>query len=137
MDVRPEARHSEPPMQQGGVSSNPAKTTYIDTQRAAPNRVVGVLVCTDGKLLGEIYGLRDGENKLGRDPACQVRFSERDGRISRMHAQIVHDGGYFTIEPLNQDNPTRLNEEVIQERVALDDRAVIYLGRSEFAFRTI
>ena len=113
-----------------------ARTVY-HPQGSSLGPVVGVLVGVEGKLSGEIFALRDGENSLGRDPKCEVRFPERDPRISRRHAQIVHSGGLFAIRPLSAENPTHVNRERIEDVTELPDRAQVSIGASEFRFLAV
>ncbi|MCM1036124.1 MAG: FHA domain-containing protein [Bacteroides sp.] len=47
--------------------------------------------------------------ELGRDPACQVRFDESFGTVSRRHAAIIKDGDNWKLVQLSKTNPTYLN----------------------------
>jgi len=129
------------PQASGGVSRLPleegvGKTVYAP-HAASKEQIVGVLVAVAGKLEGELYAIRDGKSVLGRAPKCELRFSERDQGISRVHAQIIHDHGLFAIEPLSAENPTLVNRERIQGRAELPDRAEISIGLSEFRFLVV
>ena len=117
-------------------SHDSEKTVYGGSVESS-GRIVGVLVGIEGKLLGKMYALHDGPNEVGRDAACHVHLPEKDMRISRRHARIVFDGDEFTIEPLQEQNPTRINGECIDEVMELVDGAAIYMGMSEFRFRKI
>ena len=111
---------------------------YDRPETKPKSRIVGVLVGVEGKLEGELYPIFDGENTLGRDPnRFQVAFSQLDPRISRKHAMIIHDEGLFAIKPLNEDNPTLVNDEKLHSIVELPDGATIYMGRSELKFRSL
>ena len=99
---------------------------------------MGVLVGIEGKLEGELYPLYDGDNTLGRDPTqCEVVISELDPSISSKHAKIIHAEGLFAIKPENEENPTLVNDEKLQDMAELSDGATIYMGRSEFRFRSV
>jgi len=96
--------------------------------------VAGVLVGVDGELMGEVYKIRSGENKLGRSESCDVVLPSV--KISREHATIFHEEGIFGIAPLSEKNATFVNDEPV-EACELHDGDVIRLGSSTFRFRTI
>jgi len=139
--VEPPAYHPPQPLASHAPGVRPgafeAAPTVIHTAHQVQDQIVGVLVCMSGELQGELYALRDGESRLGRDPRCEVRFSERDKRISRSHAEILHRQGHFAIRPLSDANPTLVNRDRIDGRVELLDGAEISLGGSHFRFRTV
>jgi predicted component of type VI protein secretion system len=113
----------------------PATIRDRETRR---DRVVGVLVAVDGPLAGESHVIYDGENVMGRDPDCRVALSEQDRRISRRHANLIHKGGRFAIEPLGSE-PTRVDGIKLEKGplTAIDDGSTIYMGWTEFRFRTL
>ncbi len=113
-----------------------AQTQYLAAP-AAPEPVVGVLVGIAGDLEGELHALREGRNALGRDPRCQVQFSEVDKRISRSHAEILCQEGHYAIRPLSESNSTRVDGERIDEQIELRDGALISIGSSDFRFRSV
>jgi pSer/pThr/pTyr-binding forkhead associated (FHA) protein len=71
--------------------------------------------------------------RLGRDPACEVRFDPlRDDRVSRHHASIewaeVEGGFAATLTDLPSSNGTLLNGRQVQAPAALADGDRIQLG---------
>jgi len=104
---------------------------------AARGAVTGVLVGIEGKLEGEVYKVRDGENRLGRAPTAEIRLDDRDETVSREHALIIHRDGAFGIKPLKADNPTFVNGEEVEGGTSLSDGDEIRVGRSTFRFRVV
>lgn len=100
----------------------------------ADSPVTAVLVGIEGELLGKLYALTDGENKLGRAETCEIVLMSPT--ISREHANIVHQDGVFAIIPLSDKNRTYLNDEVV-EGCELSDGDKLRMGRTTFRFRTI
>jgi DNA-binding winged helix-turn-helix (wHTH) protein len=77
--------------------------------------------------------LRDGENVVGRDPACDV-WLDATG-VSRRHARIVIVRGAATLEDLNSKNGTTLQRSTIQAVVPLTDGDWIGFGPVDAQFR--
>jgi pSer/pThr/pTyr-binding forkhead associated (FHA) protein len=100
----------------------------------ADSPVTAVLVGIEGELLGKLYALTNGENKLGRAETCEIVLMSPT--ISREHANIVHQDGVFAIIPLSDKNRTYLNDEVV-EGCELSDGDKLRMGRTTFRFRTI
>ena len=94
------------------AASAEGKTEYINVGSMATSQVVGVLVAVEGELEGQIYGIQDGENRVGRSPTCQVELSSK--KVSREHAKIIHQDGVFAIAPLSEQNPTLVNDEATE-----------------------
>jgi predicted component of type VI protein secretion system len=100
--------------------------------------LVGVLVGIDGELKGHMYGVTDGDNKLGRSQECDLNLL--DPKISREHAMIASEDGVLLILPLSDKNPVFLNDSVVDEGDQLSDGDKLRLGNSgssTFRFRTI
>jgi pSer/pThr/pTyr-binding forkhead associated (FHA) protein len=116
------------------ASSGEGKTEYINVGSLAPSQVVGVLVAVEGELEGQIYGLQDGENRVGRSATCQVELSSK--KVSREHAKIIHQDGVFAIAPLSEQNPTLVNDEAT-EGGELRDGDYVKVGRTTLRFRSI
>lgn len=125
---------------QSGVQSvvpSDAGQTRIITAPAAPRGpVVAVLIGIGGRLIGDVYKVHDGENRLGRLRSADIALDGRDDTISREHALIIHRDGAFGLKPLRSDNPTFVNGEPIEEGTPLSDGDQIKVGQSTFRFRT-
>ena len=140
---RREPRHSAPPPPPHAVHE-PGDATIYETQSRARTGLVGVLAGLEGPNAGLLFPIVDGENRLGRSPECEIQFSSEDRHISRVHARIEYRGGYFAVEPVdektllvNQTGERPERQDAISGMVRLEDGARIYIGRSEFRFRTI
>jgi pSer/pThr/pTyr-binding forkhead associated (FHA) protein len=84
-----------------------------------------------------VFRVFDGENTIGRDTAADVCTGEGDDTISRQHAQIIHREGAFGVKPLRENNPTYLNEEVVEGGAPLSDGDELRLGNTTFKFRVV
>jgi pSer/pThr/pTyr-binding forkhead associated (FHA) protein len=105
-----------------------APTRYINTGDIFKSVVVGVLVAVEGESEGEVYKLKDGENKIGRNPECDVQIPSRD--ISRPHAVLIHKNGTFAVRPLKPENPIFVNDERVEEVAQIGDRDFLKLGKT-------
>ena len=116
-------------------TSEAGATRILSLGSVSRGAVAGVLICVEGKLEGEIYSVRDGENRVGRGGTAEIRLDDRDETISREHAVIIHRDGAFGIKPLKTDNPTWVNGEQVEGGASLSDGDRITIGRSTFRFR--
>lgn len=136
-DVAPRApRVYEPEHPEPVPHATDGGATRLGSQPAAAarGRLVGVLIATDGDdLVGEVFRLYDGENKLGRGKDCSVKMTSEF--ISREHALLIHQEGVFAIRPLKDENPVLVNGEKT-EGSALQDGDLVRLGRTTFRFRS-
>lgn len=124
-----------PPAAKPIASADPSATRILSLGTAARGAVTGVLIGIEGKLEGEVYSVRDGENRIGRAPGAEIRVDDRDDAISREHALLIHRDGAFGIKPLKTDNPTWVNGEPVEGGASLSDGDRITIGRSTFRFR--
>ncbi|HTO69754.1 MAG TPA: FHA domain-containing protein [Myxococcota bacterium] len=123
------------PAQPAQPASDAGATRILSLPVSAQGAVAAVLICIEGKLEGEVYKVRDGENRLGRAPGAEIRLDDRDETVSREHALIIHRDGAFGIKPLKTDNPTFVNGEEVEGGASLSDGDQIRVGRSTFRFR--
>ncbi|MGZ5441644.1 MAG: FHA domain-containing protein [Thermoanaerobaculia bacterium] len=79
------------------------------------------------------FPLREGENVVGRDPACAAVIDEPD--VSRDHARIAIAGHSATIEDLGSKNGTLVDGVRIREKTALSPGSEIRLGETVLSFR--
>jgi pSer/pThr/pTyr-binding forkhead associated (FHA) protein/soluble lytic murein transglycosylase-like protein len=95
-----------------------------ETPAAAPEHPpVTVTVQTDN---GKTYSRQFHEAvTIGRDDHCTVRLN--DEAISRVHAELFHDGCNWFIRDLGSSNGTLLNGRFVTE-AALDGQAVVQFG---------
>ena len=79
------------------------------------------------------FVLSQGENVVGRDPACAAVIDEPD--VSRYHARILIAGDSATIEDLGSKNGTFVDGVRIREKTALSPGNEIRLGATVLSFR--
>jgi len=135
--VTPPPAASSPLAPDPGVGSADA-TQYVEVPRIGKGKVVGVLVGIDGEFEGELFGIHEGDNKIGRSQECGVHLL--DPKVSREHAMIAYDDEVLLILPLSGKNPTYLNDEMVEEGDQLSDGDKLRFGSSgssTFRFRTI
>ncbi len=135
VQVAPPPSVSPAPQPLAKPPSDPSATRLLSLANVARGGVTGVLICVEGKLEGEVYAVRDGDNRIGRSPTAEIRVDDRDETISREHAVLIHRDGAFGIKPLKNDNPTWVNGEQVEGGSALSDGDRITIGRSTFRFR--
>jgi len=66
---------------------------------------------------------------LGRGAFCKVRIS--DHQLSRRHCQFTFEDGHLYVEDLASKNGTRVNDELINEKVELEDGDTITVGSNQ------
>ena len=81
-----------------------------------------------------VLPLVEGENVIGRDPACGV-WLDQPG-VSRRHARVVVTDDSAEIEDLGSTNGTFVSETAITGRRRLRDADVIQLGSVDLKYRT-
>jgi len=117
-------------------------TVYEASPLARDSRVAGLLLAVEGKLLGQVFRIFEGETVLGRGSTLSDPFPdgpEWDKKISREHAKVVSSQGNFLIQSLKPDqNPTLVNGEAVPEGgLLLEDKSRIQMGRSTFVFLAV
>lgn len=85
-----------------------------------------------GESAGAIYPLYHSRTVIGRLDSAHLQL--KDGRVSRVHAQISAQDGLFWIEDLNSRGGTRVNGEKITEATKLNSGDKIRLGEVELVF---
>src|SRR6185295_753119 len=76
--------------------------------------------------LGNSIELPLGENILGRDLTCRIRFN--DPSVSRQHVRLVVDYGSAIVEDLASTNGTTLNGDPLVGPRSLGDGDKLCLG---------
>lgn len=94
-------------------------------RRANRQRVASLDIVLDGRPLGRI-GLTSPRMLIGRHPWNDIQLD--DDSVSRHHALLVREGGYWTIVDLNSTNGLGVNDrEARQQRLRHGD--VVTVGR--------
>ena len=82
---------------------------------------------------GQRSVLTDGENFVGRDPACRVWIDK--ATVSRLHARIEVNDRDTTLEDLGSKNGTRIGNAIIDGVSVLRDGDRIRFGGVRAVFR--
>ncbi len=82
---------------------------------------------------GRVLFLSEGENVIGRDPACGI-WLDVSG-VSRRHARILVRGSEATLEDLGSTNGTFVSDTPVSAARRLVDGDVIRLGSAEVPVR--
>jgi DNA-binding winged helix-turn-helix (wHTH) protein len=82
---------------------------------------------------GRHIRLVEGENVIGRDPACRVWLDV--ARVSRRHARVVVDADGARLEDLGSKNRTTLGSAAVMVQVRLTDGDEIHVGPTRLVYR--
>jgi hypothetical protein len=110
------------------------KTVVMADLHKAP--LMGWVVILDGNDKGRDFRVRDGQNSLGSDPACNIVISHPT--ISGKHASLRVQDGKFFLTDLGSTNGTYLNRD--EKRIAreeIKDNALIRLGEVTLKFKCL
>jgi DNA-binding winged helix-turn-helix (wHTH) protein len=77
--------------------------------------------------------LVDGENVIGRDPACSIHIESAG--VSRRHARILIEGRNAWLEDMGSKNGTLIGGEEVTRRTALRDGDEIRVGPVPILYR--
>ena len=93
------------------------------------------LLAENGPDAGQRFTLDEDETTIGRHPNCQIVLTEA-GRVSRFHAQILHEGDRYYVKDLNSRNGTFLNDKRIapQEKIPLKNGDRLGICDMRFVF---
>ncbi|HME71661.1 MAG TPA: FHA domain-containing protein [Myxococcota bacterium] len=95
-------------------------------------RVVAVLVGVEGPLDGHVCRIFNGENVIGREGQPEALPNVPDTMtISRKHALLKAEEGYFAIEPLRPENATFVNEQLVDKPAVLEAGDRIRFGANK------
>jgi hypothetical protein len=140
------ARPVSPPVPTQVVPPAQRKTVYTPAENlsstiAVPGRqrekIIGILVTYSWKPEGEIFPIREGRNRIGRDAAqCDVVLTH-DDTLSSLHASITFRRR-FVISDLDSMSGTYVNGVPIEEpSYPLDSYAEIRTGSTVWTFIAI
>jgi hypothetical protein len=108
-------------------------TEYAKVSRAPAQRVAGLLLGVQGPLEGHVIRIYQGENILGREaePEPNDSVPAAIASISRKHAKLTADGGYFVLEPVQLKNATLVADAPIDSHAVLQHGDRITLGTTK------
>lgn len=114
----------------------PESTLQENYERISRRKVVGLLICVEGEMLGEGFILREGENDIGRASNMDIPLT-REVTISRKdHATIRYDKDNYTFTLQAGEGKTDVycNGKQITEPYSLGDRELIQIGDCQLIF---
>lgn len=65
--------------------------------------------------MGEEQTIASDHIIIGRDPSCEVRFSDKFTTVSRIHASIEKKDGDWVLNNLSKSNPTLINNKPVEK----------------------
>jgi hypothetical protein len=116
---RPAPRPAPPPVQTEVVG--------------VPVQAVAWLVARSGSRAGQSFGLKQGDNTVGRDPS-RADIVLDDPTMSGEHARIRLEGGQFYLYDLASTNGTFVNNRRVQRQMLMDND-VVRFGNAELVFK--
>jgi FHA domain-containing protein len=90
-----------------------------------------LVVRAGGGIAGETFMLVDARTLVGRSPDCAIFLD--DVTVSRRHAELLHEGGSFTIRDLGSLNGTFVNRQRV-ESAELHDDDEVQIGKYRMTF---
>jgi Inner membrane component of T3SS, cytoplasmic domain len=124
----------EVPTPQSATVSPSRKTVVVSDLHKAP--LVGWVVLMDGNDKGKDFRVRDGQNMMGSDPACDIVIVHPT--ISGRHASLRAKEGKFFLTDLDSTNGTYLNQEQKSiSREEIKDNDQIRLGEVTLKFKCL
>jgi DNA-binding winged helix-turn-helix (wHTH) protein len=105
----------------------------LDAPPSPPSSVPGPAVGPCLVWQDQVFGLVEGENVLGRDPAAQVLVDVPG--VSRRHARVVVTGSEVVVEDLESKNGTFVGDRRLERPTPLADRDQLRLGRTVLVYR--
>jgi len=108
-------------------------TPGIPPAAGEKRRIVGVLITYTWKPEGQVFEVREGRNRIGKDPSCDI-VVEQDQSLSAENSSIRF-GTKFVIHDLDSMNGTHVNGvEVEEPAYPLPNYASIRAGSTTFTF---
>ena len=108
-------------------------TPVQDPLRKTERRIVGVLLTYTWKPEGQIFPVREGRNRIGRNPDCEISLPD-DPHLSGANSHITYRKN-FTLGDLVSMGGTDLNGDPVEEtHVRLPNYGQIRAGSTHFIF---
>jgi pSer/pThr/pTyr-binding forkhead associated (FHA) protein len=127
----PRAYSPPPPLQLD--DDEPPPTEYAKVSRVGVLKVAAVLLGVEGPLEGQVIRIYQGENVIGREaePEAKESVPSTHASISRKHAKLTADGGYFVLEPVQLKNATLAGGAPVDTHAVLQHGDRITLGTTK------
>jgi len=140
-DVLPSARLSGSAPGRGGP--NRGSTMVINSpvgsakqEPVSERKVVGVLITYSTRPDGQVFAVREGRNRIGRNMENEIAVPD-DIAMSGLNSFIIfHPQGrkQFMVDDANSQNGTFVNGEIIEDRSRLPNYSEIKAGSTVFKF---
>lgn len=111
------------------------KTIHVYEEKKGADRIVGWLVCIEGKEKGRDFRLHQGFNRMGRDYGMDIPVMEDKSLGREPVCAIVYEdrtNKFFAVQ--QQGNLAYLNGVVLEGAVELKTGDIIQAGNSRFEF---
>lgn len=114
-----------------------AIVTAVLLKRSKQSRYM--LRSDSGPLKGQIFPIKEGTVKIGRNTECAVRFPEGTKGVSRIHCAVTCTKGSLTIADLGSSAGTFLNKkgQVTKTPMSIHVGQSFYLGEQTNMFTII
>jgi len=104
-----------------------------EPEKKTERRIVGILLTYTWKPEGQIFPIREGRNRIGRNSECEIALTE-DPHLSGINSHITYRKN-FTIGDLVSMGGTDMNGDPVEEtHVRLPNYAQIRAGSTHFTF---
>lgn len=90
------------------------------------------LIQISGRETGQMHNLTGKTIRIGRDATCEIMLD--DPHISRLHAEITHQGTGIAIKDLGSTNGVFVNGKKVAEQTLLDGDKILIGTRLYFKF---
>lgn len=93
-------------------------------------------MCIEGETLGDSFNLKSGKNFIGRNIDNDIVITGDNGISREKHAVIVYDpkSRKFLVQPGMSSELFYVNDSVILQAEAINQRDVIQLGKTKLMF---
>lgn len=122
---------------QSDVDTNiPEQSQQEHYERISRRKTVGMLVCTQGNMLGAGFLLKTGENVIGRASNMDVALVQEVSVSRNHHATIWYEEeeGQYYLEKTEGKSKVLCNRNVVTGRTCLKDRDEIVIGDCHLIF---
>lgn len=102
--------------------------------RIARRKIVGMLLCMNGKMQGEGFFLVEGTNDIGRSSRMDLALVEELSVSRQVHATIVCEGLQAKLQLQNTKGYVAVNGEAVEESRILEDRDRVLIGKCELMY---
>ena len=124
-----------PPQSPGYAPQMGAPTAMMDPFGGSPISAgfKGQIFGVEGAYAGQVFPIVSSNMVVGREPGRDIVLSA-DSTVSRVHAQIVQEGGSYLVYDNNSSNGTYVNGQRVIASYPLNPGDIVAFGSSKFRF---